>query len=203
MPTNKLPRNTMTNYEDLPNGAGLGATIKSVKAQYVKVGRYYGGGNTSYMSAGVVIEVDYEAGYTIGGVYVYRSKNDIGDVNEIKNLLQYAEKGDFDLGIKYLKEDYMPFKNWWLEVASDEALLDEVIDLGADPYGDDEDRDSVVGDSFSFSYEESCREVAYKMLGNLSPNEGGDEGTPFTKEFVAEIDTLIRKQMIAHLTDLK
>lgn len=202
MPNTPLERDFIRNVEDIANGAGLDAKIKVVKVGGITAGRHYGadGENTGYMSADVSIEIEYAAGYRMGGDYVYRSKNNIADTHVIDNLVQYAKEGNFELDIKYLKEDYLPFKNWWIEVDSEEALLDEILEVGRDPYGDDDDSDNDVGNAFSFSFDESCREVAYKMLANLSLDEGCDVGSVFTDDFVAEIDNRIRQAMIEHLT---
>lgn len=192
MSNSQLQRKTINRIEDLTEGAGLGAKIKSINVNSLKVGRYYGGDNAGYMDACVSIEIEYEAGYTIGSDYVYSSTGEIGDTSLIDNV-RYARNGEFDFDIKYLKEDYLPFKNWWVEVDSDESLLTEIIDVGADSYGDDDDRDNCIGEAFSFSYDESCREVAYSMLSNLSTAERSNKGSPFTDEFVAEINKQVRE----------
>ena len=195
-------RQTVNNISTLVNGAGLNASIKAVDVKSIKAGRYYGknvGDNAGYMEACVSVEIEYEAGYSISGNYIYKSKNNITDISDVDNLIQYAKEGDFCFGIEYLEQDYLPFGNWTIEVASDEELLTEIIDVGADPYGDDDDRDNELGEAFSFSFDESCQEVAYEMLNNLSPDEAGSQNSPFTDNLKADIDKQVRTAIVEQL----
>lgn len=202
MPNSQLQRKKIDSVEDFADGVGLGAKIASIKVTGVRAGTSFGGAqfeSSGYLEAGVSIAIDYAAGYSIGGDYIYTSTGAISSSAPIEELIAYTENGGFDFDIAYLKEDYLPFNNWWVEVHSDEVLLNEIIDVGYDSYGDDDDRDSNIGEAFSFSYDESCREVAYKMLSNLCVSELSNTDSPFTDSFVADIDKQARQAIAEYL----
>lgn len=194
--TNKLLASPkIESTDDMTSGGGLGAKIGTILVRKVAVGTDINAGrvdNESFLNAHVSITIDYDAGYSISGNYIYASKDKAINITTLEHQVDYAKNGDFDFDIQYQADDYKPFDNWSVSVADNNEVLDDILKLSVDYYEENEDRLHGLGEYFGFDYEQACQEVAYNMLGNLSPTNIRANVEPFTVDFVKSVDTKVR-----------
>ena len=200
--TTSLERTEINNVDDFVSGAGLGARIGAVDVSSMSIHKHLSrNGNTGSMSALVNIEIVYEAGYTIGATYTYKSKGNLTDVDSADCRIAFAKDGEFDFDIAYLEEDSMPYKNWWVLVDKDEAVLESIVTLGTDPvcdYGDEVE--AYMGEAFGFEYDETCQEAAYSLRGFFDVHKGYNAGNPIS---ASEVDAMVRTAMVEYLEATK
>ena len=193
--THTLERTAINNTDDLVCGAGLPARIASVSISNIVLHKALGlEGNTGGMSAYLHVVLDYDAGYSIGASYVYQSKQNMANVDDAEARIAYAKDGVFDFDIDYQKDDYMPFKNWWVQVDEDVELLTEIIELGTD--NSCENAEDFLGEGLGFEYDEACREVAYDLKGYLDISNGTRQNAPIS---AVEFDSMARQAMVEYL----
>ena len=201
MTSELLNRVSINDVDDFVNGAGMKAHIQSVSVGSMSVGKTLSKicGNTGTMSALVSIVIAYDAGYSIGGTYQYQSKGNVSDIDTIEGRKAFAKDGQFDFGIAYAKDDYMPYNNWWVQVDDNEEVLADIAQVGTDEYADDtNDSIGTLGEAFGFEYDESCRAVAYMLEGCLDVRNGTRNTCPIS---ASEFDAMARQAMIDYLVD--
>lgn len=196
--THTLERTAINNTDDLVCGAGLPARIASVSISNIVLHKALSlEGNTGGMTAYVNVVLDYDAGYSIGASYVYQSKQNMADVDDADARITYAKDGAFAFDIDYRKDDYMPFRNWWVQVDEDKEVLTQLIALGSDDVADEGDEvEGYLGEAFGFEYDEACREVAYDLKGYLDISNGTRQNAPIS---ATEFDSMARQAMVAYL----
>ena len=181
--------------DDMTSGGGLGAKIGTILVRKVAVGTDITAGrvdNEAFLKAHVSITIDYDAGYSISGNYIYASEDRAINITTLEHQVDYAKNGDFSFDIQYQADDYKPFDNWSVSVTDNNEVLDDILKLSVDYYEENEDRLHGLGEYFGFDYEQACQEVAYNMLGNLSPTNVRANVEPFTVDFVKSVDIKVR-----------
>lgn len=202
MTTKSSQQAIIESTDDMTSGGGLGATVGKISVERVSVGTDVFGEdmkNESFLNAHVAITIDYEAGYAITGNYMYESKDPNIDVSTLESRVDYAKNGLFDFDIKYQKDDEKPFDNWYV-VAKNEEVLSDIAIVGSECYDEDDSVTYSVNEAFGFDYDAACQEVAYQMLGNISPTNIRSDVQPFSKQFVKDMDAKARQAIADFLT---
>lgn len=201
--TDLLEGVTVSSIEDMVSGAGMGIKSSAVSVERVKVGLDINANENTAMSfveAEIAVEIDFNAGYSLGGKYTYTSKSDIESMSTHEKRMKCVEQGLFELDIAYSKDDDMPFDNWWVRVADDEGLLGSITTVGSD-YCDDEDAEcGALNEPFSYDYFDANQQVAYQMLHDLMLNNHSKRVEPYTQDFVTELHVKIKAGILAQLS---
>lgn len=188
--------NRIEDIDDILQGAGLPAHIALISVKAISVGHSLKKGeeNVGIVDALIDVEVAFDAGYTIGAEYRYESSTPVHEVHTMEGLVDYVKNGAFDFNINFINDDEKPYDNWWIRVDENEAVLSEILEVFnqadvVESYGE-------LGEAFGSQWTETCREIAYGLMGYLDARNTNLKNNPIP---AGRFDSMVREAIIAFM----